>query len=179
LLQGHDNSDFPTRCFQILEKKRVNLVVRTFDYTRPKPSEWVLQSLDIWRGTSVSVDSVLLDVFKVTEPCKVDIVEVFGASAAERAHFKVWEPSESDLEGCIALINPTCIASQRMLSDTSVPVLCLIDSLGSAGYMGMSSLQTHTPTSGLFFDNRNILSSRSYLQAVLASAHIFGRGTRK
>lgn len=175
-LQGHQHHDEPVMCFQVLDKKRANLLVQTFDYQRQSPTTWTLQRLEIWRSQDASFDSLQLDVFKVSDSSKHQIIDVFGVDVAKRSQFKVWESVDSDLDGCLGLCHPECITSKRMLSDARVPVLCLQDSLVALGYIASRGLVVHSPTSGLFYDSRDLMSSRTYVQAVLSSAVIFARG---
>jgi hypothetical protein len=94
--------------------------------------------------------------------------------------YKVWSlVAASDVEGCLALKDPKTLTWQLPLSNTNVLVLCLLDKLAALGYVPRSETLVHAPLRGLYYDDRNAGSRRSYLQAVLASADLFARGQRR
>ncbi len=178
MLQGPSAKDAPVCCYQVLDKKRANVLVKTFDTQKQLSSTWVLQPLEIWRANSVTSDTQMLDTFRMAGPCKANMFDIFGVDLSQRASFKMWTPTESDLYGCMCLHQPKSITSALMLSDSRVPVACLLDALAEQEHIARPQLHVHAPLAGLYYDSRNLQSKRTYLQAVLAASTIFARGMR-
>jgi hypothetical protein len=112
----------------------------------------------------------------MSEPCFVNVFELFSTRLENRSSFLCWSQGESDLDGCINLHSPQPVTCKLALSNSKVPVACLLDKLEECEFTGRSSLVRHTRSSGLFYDQRNPYSKRSYFQCVLASKELFARG---
>jgi hypothetical protein len=78
----------------------------------------------------------------------------------------------------MALTSPSTVSCKLPLGSPQVPIACLIDALFAKGYIRRLGVVAHSRQSGLFFDCRHLPGGRPYLQAVLASEHIFSKGTK-
>ena len=139
-----------------------------------------MPSYSLWRfgalGGHRRTCSVVLDCFVVEDPCTLNVLSIFNPEKNSREDFQVWSAAESDVDGCMALSNPTVVQPTTKLSSDDVPVLCILDALTAAGYEGKKAAMVHD-NSHKFFDCRGLSRRRWYLKAVLAFDDLLKRGT--
>jgi hypothetical protein len=176
-----EGADQPFKAFQVLSKGVRNVLVKTYrsESVVPFKLRWQVQPFVIWRGSELSDMPDSLEVFEISDPLEVNIVEELGSNPEARGSLWKWTPADSDLAGCTRLVD-RCVASPSCsLGDSKVPVLSLLDALDELKYIKVDRPVIHTKTSGLFFDGRNLLSKRAYLQAVLDSQRLFQKGVKE
>ena len=165
---------------QVLHVEVRNKLVETYVGEGEMPELYSIsaQVWEQWRPTSSSPIELgeSIDCFMYGEPCKLDILRLIGTDPSARTQMQKWSVRESDVEGCMCFHSPERLQPTAALQDASTPVLCLMDALAAGSWVGESRLVTHTPQSGLAFDNRNLAGRRPYLQSVLASSDLFGKG---
>jgi hypothetical protein len=174
------NADQCFKMYQVLAKGRRNILIKTFDSEPVMPVRlcWTVQPYEVWRGDEYTSVPDSLDAFVVSESLDVNIVGETGSDAAGRSSILKWKPGESDISGCTSFGNAAVVKPPQTLGDPKVPVLSLVDALDAAGFIAVQRLVVHSPTSGLFFDSRNLASKRTYLQAVLQSAALWAKGVK-
>lgn len=136
------------------------------------------QPLERWRPSPgpLTTGSASQEVFVYHEPCTVDILEICGG-LENREAWLVWEPCESDVQGCLSMTAPRRLAPQLPLKSPTTPVLCLLDALSAQGFVRVSRKVWHTSEEGNVFDGRNIVSKRKYLQCVLSLPELLPKVT--
>ena len=169
------SEDQPVVALQVLELPRKLITVQSYDHDDKKMSLlWSLQKYEMWRGAELPPEPVKLDAFVLEAPGRVDILDYVGKLFAGREKCRVWSPTISDLEGCVAFENPQRLRPAQAVSSDTVPLLALMDEAERQGFVGMARLVEHTPAAPKVFDNRT--PSRPYMQAVLASNWLYENG---
>ena len=170
--------------YQILDVERRNITLKPFvdDEDKEHMSSLYLatvQPFDIW-GPIPSPDhddQQCLEAFVIEEPCKLDVISLFGADLLLWRQLRVWKSKESDVEGCITLYGSSPLAARKFsVLDSTIPVLMLIDLLQEAGFEPVEEALVHTPDSRLAFDRRSPASRRLYYQCLLVRATLWEKG---
>lgn len=179
----NEEGDPSFQFFQILSLQTRAIVVKTFAAPDEDDPEHALykvsaQPLERWRPSPgpLTIESAPQEVFVYHDPCMVDILEVCGG-LEHRESWLVWEPCESDVQGCLAMTMPKRLAPNMPLSSPSIPVVCLLDALCAQGFVKVSRKVWHTSDEEHVFDGRNIASKRKYLQCVLALPELLPKVT--
>jgi hypothetical protein len=173
-----DSTDQKFKVFQVLTKGTRNVLAKTYksDAVIPVQLQWTVQPIEVWRGDDYEEVPSQCDCFIVGDPFDINIVGETGSSPEARQSVVVWDMCDSDLSDCFCLRNLGCVHPKCSLGDPKVPVLSLVDALNAAEYIEQSRLVVHSPTSGLYYDSRNLYSKRTYLQAVLDAPKLWGKG---
>lgn len=174
---------FVVRFYQLLRLEPKAIAPKTFE-TEEDPMDPVLfqvavQPLERWAPmlADPSVAGSTADVFIIEEqPATIDIMRLCGVATWRRHLILEWQPCESDVGGCIGLEKPVVAQPSMGLDDPAVPCLMLIDALRAAGFGAHSGPLTHTPTSNKLYDDRRLVSKRSYLKCVLSLGDLFRAG---
>ena len=118
-----------------------------------------------------------MDVHVFATPVKLDILALIGDDESSRWTLRQWAVTGSSHEGCFSLTSPSLLCpSVTSLDSPSVPVLCLLDRLDSAGFTSVSKPVKHEADSVLHFDGRYPLSKRNYFRCVLAQTELVAQG---
>ena len=116
-----------------------------------------VQPLERFRGLA-DVDADIpdkMDVHVFATPVKLDILALIGDDESSRWTLRQWVVTGSSQEGCFSLTSPSLLCpSVTSLDSPSVPVLCLLDRLDSAGFTLVSNPVKHEADSVLEFDGR-------------------------
>ena len=117
-----------------------------------------------------------LTIFLVEEDSTIlDIVRIIPTVSALQTFF-AWEVSESDVEGCLLLCNPTIVNTVCKLRDPTCPTLCLLNALRDQGFEGIAEKVDHVSGGPEYFDSRTPITHKRYFQCVLAQKEIFAAG---
>ena len=108
------------------------------------------------------------------DPVRVDLLSWVGDAFQSRTKCRVWQPTPADLEGTVCFHQPAALQPDMPLASPHVPILSLILELESAGWTSVRRQVEHRAGPLRLFDERE--ASRTYLQCVLASAHLFEHG---
>ena len=76
----------------------------------------------------------------------------------------------------MAVHAPVQAVPTMALVDSKIPILALTDALEAEGFVGVNRLCRHDRSSAMEFDQRNVISKRSYLQAALALPNLLVKG---
>ena len=129
MVPSHDGDGDKLFCFQLLMQRHAPILVHTFDGRLHDASkQWTIQPLEIWGALEVNQDTVEFNAFKLEDAKKVSPIDIFGNDSKMRHEFKVWTQVPSKLDGTIALASPVVISSKLSLSDSQIPVLCILES---------------------------------------------------
>ena len=131
-----------------------------------------IQEMEVWRGVT---RPGILNIFKVTEPKKVDILEITGVDPDIRDRLCVWSTRASDLAGSTELYNKTVLVPklEKGLLGPQVPVLCLLDKLKADESTPVRALVNHTAGKVEVYDSRNPWLKRTYYQAIIMAEDLF------
>ncbi|CAK0794877.1 unnamed protein product, partial [Prorocentrum cordatum] len=113
-----------------------------------------VQPFEIWQESAAgAVGSA--QVFIVSDPLHIDLFDCINGTC-DRDQTCRWSPRPSDIDGCLFLDQPEVLRPRVKLSDTSVPVLSLMDELRMLGW----AFEERAPSAGgsaldedLFFDD--------------------------
>ena len=79
---------------------------------------------------------------------------------------------DSDVSGCLCLMQPAILQTTLALNSPKIPVLSLLDALHQQGFAGRDQGVLHQHANFKNYDERNIVAKRAYLQCVLAMQSI-------
>ena len=175
------SDDRKVSCFQVLHKHRRHVLPEDKKKTQdPQLDEWLVQEFEIWRGHEMGAKAPHLDVFLLKDPKYATVTELFGSDAAQRDTWRAGRARESDVQGCLCLQDWSIACPRKSLKDLDAPVLSLLDALEEKGWRGMSEMVWREQDAlARVYDDRNIVSKRCYLQAVLAQDSLFAKGVRR
>jgi hypothetical protein len=131
---------------------RRSFLAPTIRTKRKDPDRWLVAELGIWNGSGIVLghEPTTIDVFSPSGPVWKNVFDIFTLDMNNRHFYKVWSlAAASDVDGCLALEDPKTLTWQLPLSNTNVPVLCLLDKLAALGYVPRSETLAHAPLSGL------------------------------
>lgn len=177
-----ETGDRRLQAFQVLDLERRSLIVRPFidpdeDAEMQGLYMMSLQPLELWNGhASSDLPGSTLEAFVLMDPMKVDVIAACGVDPESRKGVHVWGARLSDVDGCTTLHDPQPMMSRAVdLMSPQVPVLSLLDSLTTQGFIGIEEVVRHTEACR-FFDCRRASSRRAYLQCVLHIGALLAKG---
>ena len=173
-----DEGDAPIKVFQFLHSQGRMIVIPTHNSAALNSKLWIVQPFSLMPTVFAASGLIKCDAFPFEDTCTMDIIEIISRDLPDRGEIKVWETRESDVEGCLELFNPCPPVPRSALNSKTSPILALVDALDHQEFLALNRTVEHSPRSGLFYDGRTITSRQSYLQCVLASKAIFGKGQR-
>ena len=91
-----------------------------------------VQELEVWMEKSEGGHRTL-DVFPLTEPGDIDILPIAGVDRAGVTKILVWQPSISDVDGCVRLEHPEVARPKLPLTSRLIPPLVLMEELEKQG----------------------------------------------
>ena len=161
--------------YQVLALESRPILVKTFtaddEDTGPGLYEITVQPLELW-GPAMEPQVMYQqatrhEVFLVVDPCLTDVLAVCGG--LENRHlWRRWQVEDSDVAGCLSLVQPTVLQTTLPLTSPKIPVLSLLDALHQQGFSGRDQGVVHQHVHFKNYDDRNITAKREYLQCVLA-----------
>ena len=107
-----------------------------------------------------------VDVFVFAEPTSFDWGE---CCPDDRRKFLQWEAVPSEIDGCTTLLHPRVLECAIPFTDPRCPALCLLDALHEQGWVGKTSIATHSSDAEKIFDSRNAVKAKSYFRCVMSS----------
>ena len=125
-----------------------------------------------------AIDEDILDVFVVEDPEKLDLVHICGTDPSIRGAILRRERQESDVEGCIALVNGQPIEPGVPLGSPRIPILSLLDALEHNGFEPEQHVVTHSNGGRKAYDARDPMGKRAYYQCVIAGSQLFQKGAQ-
>ena len=99
---------------------------------------------------------------------RFDMRRYVGTHNPDRNDLRVWDTGESDLEGCVTLVDPKRLVPKSPLASPKAAILALTDVLDK-DHTRVDKLVKHKSRSGLFYDARQLASKRTYLQVVMSA----------
>lgn len=165
--------------FQVLALESRPVLVKTFAAEDEDSGqglyEITVQPLERW-GSEMDSEAMCQqdqchDVFPVVDPCLTDVLAVCGG--LENRHlWRRWQVGDSDVSGCLCLMQPAILQTTLALNSPKIPVLSLLDALHQQGFAGRDQGVLHQHANFKNYDERNIVAKRAYLQCVLAMQSI-------
>ena len=79
-------------------------------------------------------DKRSLDVFRLSDPLAIDVIDLVGMGRATLHEILEWHQADCDTEGCLKLENPACATPRLALSHIRIPCISLMDELEADGW---------------------------------------------
>ena len=114
----------------------------------------------------------------VEDPEKVDLVSICGTDPSIRGAILRRERQESDVEGCIALVNGQPLGPGIPFGSPCIPIMSLLDALADKGFEPEQHLLTHSIGCRKAYDARNPHAKRAYFQRLIAGDQLFQKGDK-
>ena len=100
--------------FQVLSMPRHMITIETFGSNQSLARrKWNVLPHSILHADILPAEPIEMNCFAVEDAVELDVVDILHADVEARRHIRVWETTESDFEGCLAL-------SQSSLGSTVV-----------------------------------------------------------
>ena len=149
----YDDEDKPQwKVFQLLSRPAKIIVVETFDHKEERvPKTWSVRTLGIFNETALPSEPGTLDVFRVHDSSKIDIVDLLGCRIEMRQSVLVWQSRPSELADCTQLYDPSSPTPTIGIDNPKYPLLGLLDSLSHAGWAAVQRQVVHTRSSGQLY----------------------------
>jgi hypothetical protein len=163
---------------QVLGLETRNVLAETYKGSPDTKGLYMLSAQPLTRWASFHSDAAanVLDVYMVEDPSDIDVLALCGDMADSRSLFLQWQVTESDVDGCICLHNPTHLRIRVPLSSKTVPTLCLVDAVRAKGFAPVMALVQHSLGSPEVYDARKLPGKRLYLQVVLCLEDLWAAG---
>ena len=168
------------RPMQVLAVEKRQRNVKTYDVAEDPPEDGAtasVQEYERWMSFGAEPCGVptTMEIFTLGGPRDVNLLALSGTDEGARGKFVQWDVQPSDVQGCMALVNPRGLQASHQLTDPNVPYLALIDALHHAGFLSTRGVVEHKKVERThMYDGR--VRHKDYLRCVLLQTHLFDAG---
>ena len=172
---ARDDGELVLRVFQILAHPRRITVVKTVGSSPDDLRRtYNAVSLGVWLLPTLGLEpSQMVCHEEQTE--EIDIASLMDGNVELRSSFRTWTRTESDYFECFTLRDPVPFTPTSSMDSAKFPILALWDAINASDYVWLDRKFVHKLRSPCFLDLREKYK-RPYMQCILSSKWIFGRG---